>query len=86
MAAAKPKPEVTVRMSATLGDGGMNFRKVEIAMMCPCDLDDIDETYSAVKDFVKGNLDEAVAEVIAENPGLGEAADPNAGTDLDAEL
>ena len=49
--AEKQLPEITVRVSATIGDGEFNFRKAEVSMSMPCEPDEIDETYGAVKDF-----------------------------------
>lgn len=85
MAVVKQKPELEVRMSATLGDGDMNFRKVEVSLMMPCEVDDIDETYNAVKEFVKGNLEETVAEITA-STGMGKVKEAEPDVNLDEQL
>jgi hypothetical protein len=87
MTIAKQKPELEVRMSATLGDGGMNFRKVEVSLSMPCDsAEEVEETYNAVKGFVKDNLNEAIGELITENPAFGVVEPAVASADLDDEL
>jgi len=86
MAAAKQKPELEVRMSATLGDGEFNFRKVEISLTMPCEVETIDETYGALKDFVKGNLEEEVDAITKSHIGMKVVEAPGAEVDLDDEL
>ena len=59
------KPEVGLTLSATLNDGDNNWRKMEVTLTMPCDVDDITDTYAAVKEWCKGNLQELVDEYSA---------------------
>jgi hypothetical protein len=78
-------PVVSVQVSATIGDGQMNFRKAQVSLSMPTSVEEIDDTYTAIKDFCQGNLKELVEEMLADNPGMTEA-DGDDGSDLDADL
>ena len=78
-------------LSATMGDGMMNFRKVEVSLSVPCETnEEIQETFDAIREWVSQQVEGEVAKIHAQNPSMGIVQAPVAptqqGANLDEEL
>lgn len=85
---AVQKTEVSLKLGATLGDGDFNFRKMEVSLSVPCEVDEVTETYVAIKEWCQGNLEELIGEVRGTNPAMVETSTPvsSSSVNLDEDL